>query len=279
MRLVLHRYPWIRGRGALARLLGVARLELPAGEVVRSRYGTRFRVMGDEMYRELVLFGEYEPRQSALYCGLVRAGDVVFDVGANFGWFATLFAGLVGPTGRVHAFEPVPAIAALTEEALELNRCADRVDLWRVGLGSSRGHFTVYTFDGLPHGHASATKLGRPDARPHRCDLTTLDDHVRERGVRRVDLLKMDVEGHELEVLRGARDTLSGPDAPLIVLEMNQDCMRDRGLRADDLRSTLRDLGYTHLWRVRRTDDYLAAKPHQEGRVRRARRGHLLVRA
>src|SRR5581483_5730023 len=71
--------------------------------------GRRFHIGPDWAYWPLYMGMEHEPEATSAARQLVRPGDVVIDVGANYGWFTTLFAQAVGPTGHVYAFEPVPA--------------------------------------------------------------------------------------------------------------------------------------------------------------------------
>lgn len=73
------------------------------------------------MYTGICFWGDYESYHTKIFKRIVRPGDVVFDIGANFGWFTTLFARWVGPSGRVHGFEPVPFIHELAAETVKLN--------------------------------------------------------------------------------------------------------------------------------------------------------------
>ena len=107
-------------RGRISRLRGSV-TDIPTGLVVENREGIRIKVSPDGMYRDVYLWGDYEPYHTKIYRRIIRPGDTVFDVGANFGWFTALFARWVGVTGRVHAFEPVPFIHALAVEKLALN--------------------------------------------------------------------------------------------------------------------------------------------------------------
>jgi FkbM family methyltransferase len=237
-----------RGRPALSNELVVDHIR--DGEIVACRHGLRFRVSRDGMYVQPYLFGAYEPALTRLLLRLVGPGDVVVDVGANFGWYTCLLARAVGPAGRVHAFEPVPQLAAMTQDAIYLNGVAATARLVRAGLGDRVGSFTMYTFRDLPHGHAAASDLGRDDAVPIACDVTTLDDYARTAGIDRISVMKVDVEGHEPFVFSGGRDLLSDPDAPVVAFEINPSCLRPRGLAAADVETTLRDLGYTEFWTV-----------------------------
>jgi FkbM family methyltransferase len=230
------------------------------------------KVFPDAMYVDPFLFGEYEPALTRLLLRCIKPGDLVVDVGSNFGWYAAVLGRRVAPSGRVHAFEPVPSLARLARETIELNHTEATVRLNCMGLGRTGGRFTVFTFAGLPHGHASATSLGRRDATPHNCEITTLDAYAADHGLDRIDLLKADVEGHELDVFLGARDVLRRADGPIVAFELNPICLADRGLLASHVEQTLRAAGYTEFWRVapRRTfrvcalsaegGDYITAK-------------------
>src|SRR5439155_8525308 len=103
--------------------------QIPDGCVVRARHGLKVRVHADGMYTRLFLFGEYEPANSEIYRRLVHPGDVVFDVGANFGWYTGLLARQVAPRGKFHAFEPLPTVAALTRDTIAMNALDHAVEL------------------------------------------------------------------------------------------------------------------------------------------------------
>ncbi len=258
---------------------------MPAGTIVATREGIRVRIRRDKMFRRIYLFGEYESAATRIFRRLVRPGDVVIDAGANFGWFTCLFAKQVGHSGQVHAFEPVADIADQTRDTLQINAVGHHVYLNICGLGASEGEFTVYSFPGKSLGHASATDLGRADAIPHKCAIATLDGYVQKAGLSHVDLIKADVEGHELELFRGARKLLGREDAPILAFEINQTCLRDRGLRPAALGEFLRDvLGYTSFWQIGESDgprsvqaeladldaNYAAAKPATAARLAQA---------
>jgi FkbM family methyltransferase len=197
------------------------------------------------MSRGIDLFGEYEPAQTRLYVALAAPGDTVVDVGANFGWYTVAFARLVGPSGRLIAFEPMPAFAEMAREAIALNGITDIVTLVESGLGTDAGEFVVYRFRDLPMGHASATDLGRSDAVAHTCKVQRLDDYLQGAQIDRVDVVKIDVEGFESDVLAGAQKLLTRADAPLVAFEVNPECLKHRGLPLNAAQSVLSAAGYT----------------------------------
>lgn len=251
--------------------------------MIESRYGTRFSIRPDKMYQDLFLFGEYEEVHTRVFKALIRPGDVVMDIGANFGWYTAAFARWVGLHGQVHAFEPVPFTGDLTAETIGLNDSADVVRLNRIGLGDAEGAFTIYTFAGLSHGYASMGTLGRDDAIAHECQVSTLDTYVSEAGLPGVHFIKLDVEGHELAVLQGGRDLLTDACGPIVAFETNTECLSDRGLSGADLEALFRECGYTHFWSIERHGairrnatvetrdcDFIAAPPRRVGEVEKA---------
>jgi FkbM family methyltransferase len=241
------RYPVLPFRGRLSLIQGSTEA-IPDGEVVSTREGILIRVKKDAMYRTVYYWGDYEPLNTKVYRRIIRSGDTVVDVGANFGWFTACFARWVGKAGCVHAFEPIPHIHAKAAETVGLNGLGERVRLNLVALGNEESTMSIFTFAGLPHGHASATDLGREDAVPHRCPVRRLDTYCRENGIESVRFVKVDVEGFEREVFLGAERLLSGDDAPIIAFELNVDCLTSRGITSNDVVSVLRDFGYSEFF-------------------------------
>jgi FkbM family methyltransferase len=232
------RLPWLNGDVE----------NIPDREIVATREGLFIRVMPDGMYRDVYFWGDYEPYNTKIYRRIVRRGDVVLDVGANFGWFTALFARWVGDSGRVHAFEPVPFIHALAAETVALNDVASRVELNSFGLGQENMEIPIFTYARLPHGHATAADLGRDDSLRHECQIRRLDDYCDEKDIRSFSFMKVDVEGFERDVFVGGERVLSATDAPIIGFEINSDCLQHRSLRSSDVLATLRELGYRHFF-------------------------------
>jgi FkbM family methyltransferase len=144
----------------------------------------------------------------------------------------------------------VPSITALARETIELNKAGGNVTINQMALTSSAGSLIVNTFAGLPHSHASHVDLGRTDASPNVCVSTTIDTYVSDAGIRRVDLIKADVEGHELAVFAGGEGLLTRDDAPILAFELNPACLAHHGTSGTELLALLRRLGYTHVWRL-----------------------------
>ena len=223
---------------------------IPAGAVVKTRENLKLAMHADPIYCGVYLFGEYEPANTAVFKRLIQPGDIVFDIGANFGWYTTLFAKLTGATGKVYAFEPQPAILEHNRDNLRLNAFEDRVKLSHLALGAQSGSLNLYTFAGLSNAHSSAVSLGRDDAKMSICPMSTLDAFAAEEEIRRIDVLKIDVEGYEADVFKGGARMLGAADAPLILFEINMDCLKSRGMTARNVQDVLRGFGYDFFWEI-----------------------------
>jgi FkbM family methyltransferase len=144
--------------------------------------------------------GTYEPGQSAVFSGCVHPGDVVFDVGAHVGYYTALASLLAGPAGRVIAFEPRPLNLRFLRRHVELNRL-DNVSVIAAGVGKAPGLAHFETRTGTGTGHLS-------DAGDLEVKLVSLDDLVRRRELPPPKLIKIDVEGAEMQVLDGAEEVI-----------------------------------------------------------------------
>jgi FkbM family methyltransferase len=148
----------------------------------------------------------YEKNVEELLKRLVERGQVVFDVGANIGYFTVLLASLVGDLGRVVAFEPVGSHVELLTRAIELNKLRNAFVCPKVVVDND-GEAEVTT-DRLSSGLASLSPKNVPARRRTiRVQTVTLNRFSEVEGLS-PDLLKIDVQGAEARVLRGATDHL-----------------------------------------------------------------------
>ncbi|MAY65822.1 MAG: hypothetical protein CMM77_01695 [Rhodospirillaceae bacterium] len=160
---------------------------------------------------------------------VARPGDVAVDIGGNLGeWMAPL-AAAVGTEGRVFTFEPVPVLADALEKTARLNGHEVTVEVLRSAVADATGEasFNVTMAaggDGALSGLSTAGSATVP--------TITLDDFMAERGLSRLDLIKIDVEGAERRVLEGARRTLE-TCKPRLVFESGHESAGDRAAIAD----------------------------------------------
>ena len=203
-------------------------------------YDKRLLINLDTAYQlewRIFFFGCYEPHVNRLLKLTVKPDWVVVDVGANIGCHTLTAAALTGPRGRVYAFEPNPEIRLRLGANLGLNRLAN-VTVVDKALSDRTDRMTLYLppCDGANQGQASLHNPGGR-SRPIEVEVLPLDQWVDRAELDRVDLIKMDIEGHEVAALTGARSVLA-QHRPLVIFEYDPENWSQAGVdygRAADL--------------------------------------------
>ena len=164
VRLYTYHTPIAKGKYRLqAVAMRLCRI-LPKKIQVPTKDGRRlYANLATGMETTLYFLGEYETVLTEKVAMLLREGDVCLDVGANFGWYTTLFYKHCGTNGAVHAFEPVPPIYDELCENYKLMGQPSNILLNKLALGDSIQEMKVNLFSGLSTGHASLSTQGRDD--------------------------------------------------------------------------------------------------------------------
>jgi FkbM family methyltransferase len=201
--------------------------------------------LADHVIGLSIVRGHYERGEIAFARRALRPGDTAIDVGAHIGFFTMQLAQAVGPSGHVYAFEPLPSNASLIERSIAENRFGDRVTFQRAAVGAAGGQATLtYAEETLNTGGAYLLRDGTEPLTGNvrrAVPVVALDRLELRRPVR---LIKMDVEGAEPQVLRGAARLLR-EDRPTILSELHPtQLQRASGLSAADFLSDIRSYGY-----------------------------------
>lgn len=218
----------------LALLFPIARRLLGGRRRTWRVHGLRMRLdVGESPMMLMRALGLYERRKAAEIRRRLRPGAVFVDVGANQGDFALLAATLVGPGGRVVAFEPDMDNAAAIRANLSLNALGN-VELREAALSDAAGPATLHR---SPVSGWHSLRPGLPDRDLGR--VTVAVERLDDLALPRLDLLKIDVEGAEAEVIAGARTTLLR-HRPVVLLDTHPQL----GVDVPRLAAALRELGY-----------------------------------
>jgi len=187
----------------------------------------------------------YEPATTQLFKSLLREGMTVIDVGAHVGYFALLSARLVGPRGRVYAFEAEPSTYKVLVENVELNRYENVVPLDHAVSGRP-GLADLFLGRATGEGISLLNRLYSGGAGEARVAVaaTTLDDFLASQGEPHIDLLKMDIEGWEVRALEGMGRLLQRPSPPKLIIEFYPDGLQSSGAEPCDLLRKLTGLGF-----------------------------------
>lgn len=218
---------------------------------VRLVDGVRVRCRLDEaIQRQIYFFGAYEPIESYLFRTLLRSGMTVIDLGANIGQYTLLAAQRVGPSGHVHAFEPIPGNFERLKAHVEANGFQDRVALNRAAAWS---HDTTLTFS-LTQDSAFDNETNYTAGKVTDPFLTLqaegikLDDYAKRVDMKPVGLVKLDIEGAELYALQGMAGILER-DHPILLMEINRIGAEGAGNSPEEVEALLKDLGY-RFWSI-----------------------------
>lgn len=212
----------------------------------------------------LIRDGFFDMNLTTVIGSYLAPGMTFIDIGANCGTYTLFRAGKVGPQGRAIAIEASPSISSLLLESVMLNGFFHHCDVVHCAAGAAPGKLVLHRFGTrqggntmLPHIAEKASKQYDETIIATEVECRTLDDIVAERGLTRIDLVKIDVEGFEREVLLGARAALLR-HRPRIIIEWHNAFFEGRPGTAQALYDTLtRDLGY----RLRRIEQDATTQP------------------
>lgn len=242
LRLYLARFPIQRGKGILLRHILMPLL--PPGDAEfdlqvlpnATRVGLRYR---ETLGISSLLYGTFEAAELNFVNRYLRPGDKAMDVGANVGIFSVVMGATVGSKGQVFAFEPVAANVLRLEKNLRKNALSN-VQIFPVALGAAEGHMNLRMATDPAYSSLREVQGGFGGGADVLIKVRTLDGIWKELGSPDIALVKIDVEGAEIDVLRGASSFLA-TCRPTLLVEANSEG------ELDSLRARLCDLGYHHI--------------------------------
>jgi FkbM family methyltransferase len=219
---------------------------LGAREIVADVNACRLRLKFSDGSARHMYFDEYEREETQRIAHIVRPGMTVLDIGANLGYFTLLIARLTESTGKVHAFEPNPEMFQRLEENVRFNpQLADgRIACHRLALGEKAAEAEFFCPVEGREGVGGLKDIQRaPLGKVIKVAVQTLDQFLAEHAVTRVDFIKMDVEGGELGVLKGATRLLKDL-RPVILFEAYEDNTAHYNYRVFDILNYLEQRDY-----------------------------------
>jgi FkbM family methyltransferase len=164
--------------------------------------------------------GSLEPNVQRILATLIEPGFVVYDIGANVGFFTVLAARLTGPMGSVYSLEPAPHCAAAVAANAELNGLANVTVLQRAA-GRAAGRERLYVVADQSWSHLESRGRHPLTTDALEVEVAAIDDLVAGGELPPPDLVKLDVEGSEVDVLAGMRRTIA-EHRPRVVCELHE---------------------------------------------------------
>jgi FkbM family methyltransferase len=213
---LLRTCPHFRGKARLQEWL------LPhAGIKHAAVFGFEMNLDLSDVIQRDIYAGLYDPVETRRIRDFLRPGMTVADVGANVGYYTWLAADIVGPTGRVLAFEPGPYAYDRLQRVVRENGIGN-VECRQVALSDHAGRGTLYVPQRSVGNYNPSLTPYMSDMDPIEVSIERLDALLDRLNVRRIDLMKVDVEGHELSVFRGAERAIRERRIGAILSEFNE---------------------------------------------------------
>ncbi|MBM3288710.1 MAG: FkbM family methyltransferase [Candidatus Hydrogenedentes bacterium] len=240
----MHCYPFPRGQGRIIDRTGLGRLRFAADTLtVATSDGFSMRVMPNDLIgRHIYLTGQFDRTIPEVLLHFAQDGDCIFDIGANVGYVSCVLLAQL-PRARVAAVEPLPACFALLEENLAaVGR--ERACAFNVALSdrSGTGHMTCEPGN-TGGSHLDMDTCDRAGANSVAVQVSTADAIMTQSRFDRLDLVKIDVEGHEQSVLRSFLPVLKSHQPRAVLFE----CQRPADVvpAGAPIRTLLESAGYS----------------------------------
>jgi FkbM family methyltransferase len=203
----------------------------------------------DDSVSKRIFFESYERETTSLLRKLVSPGDVIYDIGANIGYYSLLFSKLVGSTGWVHSFEPSQREFLALCENIKINNLKN-VYLNQLAVSDISGNFEMSVFEsstfgayntlGIPNHH----KVEKEAYKKNNVRTIKLDDYYSIYCSQKPSVIKIDVEGAELGVLKGGHNLFTSKGSPIIVLEICEETLMGLNVSSSQVKDLLADYGY-----------------------------------
>ena len=189
------------------------------------------------------LHGYYHAEREieAFMLDYVSAGNTILDIGANIGYYTVQFGRMVGPNGSVHAFEPLSHQHSILAQNIALNGLST-VTVNKQIATDGPGEKRIY-FAGKYSTGSSSMQVETSEYEDVPC--TALDEYCQQQTITQIDLVKIDVEGHEYFVLEGMRKLLEKKAIKRLFVEINSEALLAAGHTPKDIVERLTSFGYS----------------------------------
>ena len=189
----------------------------------------------------IYLYGVYEPAILDLIAKDLKEGGTFVDIGANIGHHSMFAASVVGNTGKVYSFEPIPRIYNQLLDSVHLNKFDNIVKAYNFALGEKDEVKNLY----LEPKNIGGSSLVEARGRNEKIEVKIAKGDDTLLNLNKIDLIKIDVEGYEYEVLSGIKDSLT-KYKPAIILEFSGEFYKNRtDDHGDKIISLLQNLKYS----------------------------------
>lgn len=251
--------PWVETIGKISRIIpNVYRLKYKILMILINKIrGKNYRTiikydlgqkiilnLDDWISLQLFLCGTYlmEKKETKFFKKIVKRDYVVIDIGANIGYYTLMAAARVGEKGKVYSFEPSSSTFRILKENININNFKN-VRLIKMAFSDRTGKVKLYQADKTNIG---ATSIGIPknfSGTFEEVKCIGLDEFIQKEEIKRVDVIKIDVEGAEVKVLNGMKKLLSTQN-PKVLIEIKEEMLNQLGYHKEDVYNFFKNYRY-----------------------------------
>jgi FkbM family methyltransferase len=192
---------------------------------------------------QLKLKGIYESDLKFTLDKLLKKGDTFIDLGANEGYFSIIAGKLVGNKGRVIAIEPQTRLQNIIHKNIELNKLSN-IEIIKMVISDKKGKEIFNLSPDTNTGSSGVLKKQSYKVSQEIIDSTTLKELISQLKIKKIDLLKIDVEGSEYEVILGSKTLFESHIIKNIALELHPEFLKKRNLNINEITDFLYKIGY-----------------------------------
>jgi FkbM family methyltransferase len=201
----------------------------------------------DSRLSEHIVCDRFEETERKFVCKYLRKGDVFIDIGANIGLYTILAGNAIGPTGKIYSFEPCARTFSRLLENVQINNLKN-VTCFQVAVSDIKGIKLLYATTNYWDAWNSLSKPTgnvNSEVKTEIVNTITVDEFAKEyKIIDKITMIKIDVEGWEFKVLKGAYETLNSKKSPIIILEFNKEALISAGYSCSELEKYLKEIGY-----------------------------------
>lgn len=241
LQFLTNRWPLSRGRHFIFRNLKSSGLLInfseSIGQVTPSRYGFQIHcLLGDRVSDWLKVFGDYEKGTDAFFLSQKKEPGIFLDIGANVGFYSLLHASQ-NKVDAIWSFEPNPKPRECLEKSIKVNNYTDQITVFPCALSNEDGK-AFFDFEEGLSGSGHLSESGETEVQ-----IRSFSKLWKEQGSPVITTIKMDVEGHEWQVLQ-AMEAMLIRDKPRIVIELVDEQLQRYGASSEIIVNFLSKLGY-----------------------------------
>ncbi len=239
-------------RGTLFKVLREKRLrkkylrakELNKISIITKYNGIKLNLYTDSKFSDILVYEQFEINEQCFLKYFLKKNGIFIDMGSNIGLYSLIASKIIGRKGRVYSFEPTPETFLRLKQNVFLNK-KKNISLYNIALSniSGRQEFSI-SHDGYDAWNSFSKPSGGKVIEKILVNSITFDDFIYQNNLKGIDLIKIDVEGWEINVLKGGQNYFNKSTSAAIIIEFTDINLQGAGFSSKELYNLLLSFGY-----------------------------------